>query len=74
MRMLAVLDELADAGHAGGPQQLAQLVETRAVAVGQRRDQVRTLAGAARAGADRSWRGRGRSCASVAASLHSIRW
>ena len=50
MRLLAPLDELADVGHAGGAQQLAQLGELGVLTVGQRGDHERALPGAARPG------------------------
>ena len=60
MRVLAALDQLADAGHAGGAQQLAQLGELLVVAVGHRGDHVGALAGAAlRPLAVRRWAGPG---------------
>ena len=48
MRLLAVLDELADDGHAGGAQQLAQLGEV--VALRHDADAERALLGAAAIG------------------------
>ena len=47
MRVIAPLDHLADAGDAGGLQQLAKLGELLLAAVGDHRDQVRALASAA---------------------------
>ncbi len=50
MRVVAPLDQLADAGDAGCLQQLAQLGELLVAAVGHDRDQERALASATRAG------------------------
>jgi hypothetical protein len=47
MWVIAPLDQLADVGHAGGAQQLAQLGELLLIAVRDDRDQVGALAGPA---------------------------
>ena len=68
MRVLAALDELADAGDAGGSQQLPELGQLVLVAVRERRDQERALARAAL----RSLPVGRRLRASVAGSLHTL--
>jgi hypothetical protein len=65
--MVALLDEPADVGYTGRPQQLPQFGELVVAAVGGRRDQVRPLTSAP--GGAMSV-GRGPAYASVAAALH----
>ena len=67
MRPLAVLDELADGGHARGPQQLTQLGQV--VALGGDPDDVGALLGPAR---DQGLGVARVGCPSVEAAVHSV--